>query len=145
MRYPLWAIRVMLDDEPLELTFDTAPDYGLEPGDLVADLQGPCQGLADQFRGGGVDAFIAPSAALPGTRNLVILRERVMIGFEQVPLEDVDVPVAMAAQGARCPEGLWGLTHYRDTGTPHPAFDAWQNGDDYVFSEPEITGESLVV
>jgi RES domain-containing protein len=145
MRYPLWAIRVKLDTEPRELTFDNASDYGLEPEDLVSDVQGPCQGLADQFRRGGEGVFVAPSAAVPGTRNLVVLGERVMIGFEHVPLEDVDLPVAMAAQGARCPEGLWAFTHYRSTGTPHPAFEAWQLGENYVFTEPEISSASLVV
>jgi hypothetical protein len=145
MRYPLWAVRVILEDAPLELTFDSAPDYGLDSEDLVADVHGPCQGLADQFRRGGVNAFIAPSAALPGTRNLVILGERVVIGFEHVPLDDIDLPVAMAAQGGRCPEGLWELTHYRATGTPHPAFEAWQGGEDFVFTEPEVTRDSLVV
>jgi hypothetical protein len=145
MRYPLWALKVTLEDAPLELSFDNAPDYGLQPEDLVADVQGPCQGLADQFRRDGVNAFIAPSAALPGTRNLVVLGERVMIGFEHVPIDEVDLPTAMASQAGRCPEGLWGVTHYRATGTPHPAFDAWQLGEEYVFAEPEITGGSLVV
>ena len=43
MRYPLWAIRAQLADEPFHLTFDNAGDVGLDPGELVGDDFGPCQ------------------------------------------------------------------------------------------------------
>ena len=59
-----------------------------------------------------------------------------MVGLEQVPLEDVDMPVALAAQGGRCAEGLWDLVHYRGAGTLHAALEAWQERREYVFQEP---------
>jgi RES domain-containing protein len=143
-RYPLWAIRVILADDPLELTFGNAGDFGLEPKDLVSDAHGPCRALAEGFHSSGPDALIAPSAALPGTRNLVILGERVAIRYEQVPLDQaVDVPTALAAQDGRCPEGLWRLVHYRDARTPHPALEAWRAGDEFEFTEPEVTAATL--
>lgn len=145
MRYPLWAIHVALAEEPLALTFGNAEQFGLNPGDLVADDQGPCRALADGFRRGGPEAFIAPSAALPGTRNLVLLGERVMIGFERIPIEDVDVPAALAAQEGRCPDGLWHRVHYRGAGVVHPALEAWAEGEEYCFDEPVITLGSFVV
>jgi len=146
LRYPLWAIRVQLEDEPTELTFDNAGSFGLAPADLVADDQRPCQALAEGQRSAadGIRAFVAPSAALPGTRNLVVLDAAVVTGYEVDPVGPEDLPTAMAAQGGRCPDDLWTLVHYRGAGTPHPAFDAWDGGDEFVFAEPPVISTSLV-
>ena len=92
-------------------------------------------------RAGCVDRAVRGVA---GTRNLVILGERVAIRHEQVPLDEaVDVPTAMAAQDGRCPEGLWRLVHYRDARTPHPALAAWRTGNEFEFTEPEVTAATL--
>jgi len=137
LRYPLWAIKVDLREAPLELTFDSASDFGLAPDDLVADDMAACQAFAEGIRG-DVHAFTAPSAALPGTTNLVILDSAVVIAYEQEPLGAGDLPSAMAAQDGRCPDGLWQAVHYRGAETPHPAFDAWRQADEYVFEEPLV-------
>lgn len=143
MRYPLWAIRAELDEEPLELTYDSAEQYGLEPGDLVADDHGPCRALAESFRTGGPKAFAAPSAALPGTTNLIVLEPRVITSWNQTPIDDVDWPVSMTSQDGRCPEDLWNLVHYRDAGTKHPGLVAWEQGHVFEFSEPEVSAATL--
>jgi RES domain-containing protein len=143
MRYPLWTLRVRLDDDPLDISFDTAPDYSLEPADLVADDHSPCQALAEGLRRSGVTALTAPSAALPGTQNLILLEPKVAIGWELEPIDSIDVPTSLAAQDARCPEGLWQFVHYRGSGTPHSALDAWERGDDFVVEEPEVSATSL--
>jgi len=143
MRYPLWAIRAELDEEPFELTYDNAGQYGLEPDDLVADDQGPCRALAEAFRSGGPRAFTAPSAALPGTTNLIVLEPRVLISWNQSPIDDVDWPVSMTSQDGRCPEDLWELVHYRDAGTRHPGLVAWERGDAFEFAEPEVSAATL--
>jgi hypothetical protein len=143
MRYPLWAIRVQLDDRPLELTFDNAGDFGLTPEDLVADDHGPCRGLARGFRSDGPSVFLAPSAALPGTSNLVVLEPRVLASWNQVPLDELDWPGSLVSQDGRCPEGLWDLVHHRAAGAAHPALAAWRNGEDFVFEEPEVSTASL--
>ena len=144
MRYPLWALRVQLTVEPFELGFGDAETFGLRPADLVADDHGPCRALAASFREGeGPSAFTAPSAALPGTRNLVVLEPRVIGPWDLVPLDELDWPGALAAQDGRCPEGLWDLVRYRGTRTKHPALRAWERGEDYVFEEPEVTAATL--
>lgn len=143
MRYPLWSIRVALADAPLALTFDSAQNYGLEPADLVADDQVACRALADAFRAGGPASFIAPSAALPGTRNLIVLEPRVVVGYLIEPLDEIDWPTALASQGGRCPEGLWDVVHFTGAETPHAALDAWEQGEDFMFVEPEVAAESL--
>ena len=144
LRYPLWVLRVSLPDDPFELSFDSAPEVGLSAEDLVADDYERCHEFADAFRREGHAAFIAPSAALPGTRNLVLLGEKAMVGLEQVPLEDVDIPVALAAQGGRCAEGLWDSVHYRGAGPVHAALEAWHQGREHVFDEPEVTMTTLL-
>jgi RES domain len=143
MRYPLWAVRVQLEVQPLELTFDNAGEFGLSPEDLVADDHGACRAAAQSFRRHGPGTFLAPSAALPGTTNLIVLEPRVIAPWNQVPLDDLDLPGSLASQDGRCPEGLWDLVHYRATGTTHPAFDAWLNGEDFAFEEPEVSTASL--
>jgi RES domain len=143
MRYPLWAMRLQLEDEPFELTFDNAAEFGLSAADLVADDHRPCRALAEAFRQDGPKTFLAPSAALPGTTNLVVLEPRVLAPWNQIPLDDIDWPGSLTSQDGRCPEGLWDFVHYRATGRTHPALDAWLNGEDYAFAEPEVSTASL--
>jgi hypothetical protein len=142
MRYPLWAFRLRFDDPPSELTFDNARDFGLKPEDLVADDHAPCRTLAQAFRAGGPTTFIAPSAALPGTKNLVVLEPHVLVPWNQIPIDDLDWPGSLASQDGRCPEGLWDLVHYREAGTKHATLEAWEHGTDMVFEEPPITTAS---
>jgi hypothetical protein len=143
MRYPLWAIRAQTEDEPFHLTFDNAADFGLNPGDLVDDDYGPCRALAEAFRSGGTAAFTAPSAALPGTTNLIVLEPRVVVSWNRVPLDEIDWPTSMTSQEGRCPEGLWDQVHYRSAGTKHSWFEAWERGDTFEFEEPEVSAATL--
>jgi hypothetical protein len=143
MRYPLWVIRVELAERPLELTFDSADGLGLDPAELVADDQTPCRAWAQRRRRAGPSAFLAPSAALPGTTNLVVLEPRVMTSWSAEPFDEQDWPVSLAAQDGRCPEGLWDLVHFRGARTPHAALAAWSRGTEFVLDEPVVTSASL--
>jgi len=138
MRYPLWAIRAQIAAEPLELTFDNAGDFGLAPGDLVGDDHAACRAFADVLRSEGTEAFTAPSAALPGTTNLVVLEPRVMTAWNQMPLDETDWPGSIASQDGRCPDGLWDHVHYRAASTKHAALDAWERHEAFRFEEPEV-------
>ncbi|HEY1715568.1 MAG TPA: RES family NAD+ phosphorylase [Solirubrobacteraceae bacterium] len=143
MRYPLWAIRAQLADEPFHLTFDNADDVGLDPGELVGDDFGPCQALAATLRSTGTRAFTAPSAALPGTTNLIVLEPRVLISFNQVPFDEIDWPGSITCQDGRCPDGLWEMVQYRAAPTRHPALEAWERGESFSFAEPVVTPAAL--
>jgi RES domain len=90
MPYPLWALRVRLAETPFALTFGTAGDLGISPDELLADDHGPCRARAKAFRTGGPQAFIAPSAALPGSTNLVVLGPRVLAPWTPLPLDELD-------------------------------------------------------
>lgn len=73
-----------------------------------------------------------------------MLEPRVLASWEQVPIDDVDWPGSLASQDGRCPEGLWELVHYRGGATKHPALEAWENGDEIMLEEPEVSVASLV-
>ena len=143
LRYPLWAIRAQLADEPFALTFENAADFGLSAGDLVDDKMAPCQALADAFRSGGPRSFTAPSAALPGTTNLVVLEPRVLVSWNQVPFDEVDWPGSVTSQDGRCPDGVWESVHYRNSGAKHPGLDAWEQGEMFAFEEPAVSAATL--
>ena len=63
VRYPLWVVRVELDEEPATLTFDNCERFGLEPRDLVADDHSACQKFAEEQRAlnDGLRVFTAPT------------------------------------------------------------------------------------
>jgi hypothetical protein len=147
LRASIWAVKILLEEDPLEVTFDTATDLGITPVDLVSDDQSACRALAQSFRedDAGPRAFVAPSAALPGTRNLVLLDPFVALSYELSPVAPEDLPVAMVAQDGRCPEGLWNLVHYRGTPTIHSALDAWQSEDEFEFVEPPVSPATLTI
>ena len=126
-RPPLWAARVVLAEDPPRVTFDSAGEWGLEPADLVADDRSACQRLAGRLRADpeAPDAFIAVSAALPGTENLVILAARVMVSYVLEPLDDLDVPASVAAEDGRALPGLLELVHHVGSAGPHLGLAAW--------------------
>jgi hypothetical protein len=147
MRLPIWAARLKLDDEMIvRLTFDTADDFGLAPEDLVGDDYGPCQALGRSLRAEptGPQAIIAPSAALPGTDNLVLLGGRVASPFLLDPIDDVDVPVSVTAVAGRAPAPLVELVHHRYSAVEHPGLAAWRAGEPYQLREPEFAAADLV-
>jgi RES domain len=128
-----WALRVELEELP-RIGFAQAQAHGLRPGDLVSDDLRACQRLANRLRAGGAPGAIVPSAALPGTDNLVLFGARAAAPYRLDPRSAVDVPAAVTADRAGPPLGL--LPRVRLHGMPHAALEAWRAGDDYRFVEP---------
>lgn len=137
LRLALWALRVE-GEEPFELTYGNARDWGLQPDDLVADDQGPCRDLAQRLRDdpGLPSALTVPSAALPGTRNLVILDERVAVDYHLEPIDVIDMPLVLATADGHAADGLWSRVHHRGAADPHPELLAWRNGEGYEADQP---------
>lgn len=135
LRLGIWAIRVIADDI-VNVTYETARSLGLEPEDLISDDWSACQLAADRIRAdrGSGKILRTPSAALPGTRALVILEPRVAIPYSFEPIDSVDMPLTLAAAGARPPRSLLDLVRHR--GQPHAEFEAWNRGDRYELIEP---------
>ncbi len=135
LRVRTWALRV--DAEPLvEIDFAGAGAFGITPDELVSDDYTACQGLAARQRIAGVRGLIVPSAALPGTRNLVIFGERIATGYLDEPVDPfLDVPASMTADPAQSPESLLELVRFR--GEEDSALLAWRSGRPFRFAEPD--------
>jgi hypothetical protein len=121
LRQRLWVARFELEPDPV--TFDAAASYGLEPQHLI-NFALP-------------NAIVVPSAALPGTKNLVVFGPLVGSPYSAEPLSAEDVPAAVAADHARPPDTLLPLV--RHFGEPHAEYDAWSRGERYRFREPRAT------
>jgi RES domain len=133
VRHRTWALRLDLGGL-VRIGFEQAREHGLRPGDLVSDDPRACHRLADRLRADGVLGAIVPSAALPGTDNVVLFGERAAAPYLVEPLSDVDVPASLTADGGRPPLGL--IDRVRRRGGPHAALEAWRAGAPFRFAEP---------
>jgi hypothetical protein len=134
VRERTWALRLELHDLP-ELGFSDAHEFGVDPAELVSDDPSECRTLAARLREDAVPGVIVPSAALPGTMNVVLFGGRVGAPYLIAPIGAVDIPASITAQDGRPIIGL--LDRVRFYGDPHSGFDAWRHGDELVFDEPE--------
>lgn len=138
LRRPVWALR--LPEAPVEtLGFDEAANWGLDPYDLVCrpDGYGPCQALGERLLATPKPPMLrVPSAALPGTWNLVAFGQRVLAPYDGEPPDPtLDVPAAVVAVDARA------LDEMVPTVRPlsqrrHAAYDAWRAKRPFQAAEP---------
>jgi RES domain-containing protein len=135
IRLGVWALRLIIDDV-LEVSYETASALGLRPDDLISDDWSACQAAGERLRNdrSGPKVLRTPSAALPGAQNIVIFAPRVPIPYSFEPIDEADVPVSLAAAGARPPASLLELVRFR--GEPHPEFEAWLRGEAFELIEP---------
>ena len=138
IRRPVWALR--LPDGPIETVgFQEAHDLSMDPSSLVGPPAGyaECQRLADTFLEQHDPPMLrVPSAALPGTWNLIVFGQRVLAPYSPEPLDRLDVPGAPAAVDARALSELLALVRPLDE-PAHPALAAWEAGEEYEFTEPQ--------
>jgi hypothetical protein len=133
VRHRTWALRLDLAGL-LRIGFAEAADHGVRAGDLVSDDLRACHRLADRLRAAGTPGAIVPSAALPGTENVVLFGERAAAPYMAEPLSRVDVPASLTADGGRPPLGL--LDRVRRRGSGHAELEAWRAGESFRFAEP---------
>jgi hypothetical protein len=132
VRMRTWALDIPLDDLP-EITFDTADLYDIEPRELVADDQEACRELAQRLRVESPGAIV-PSAALPGTRNVVLFGPRVAAPYLTEPVSTLDIPASITADAGRPLVSLLSLVRF--LGDAHPALEAWKESTSFPFVEP---------
>ena len=121
-----WAAEIALPDHTVDLTFEATGDLGLDQEALVDDDWTICQEWVLDNR---PPAMLVPSAALPGTVNIVLFGPRVRSRYGVVPIDlGLDVPCDPAAHDASVVVDL--LQHIRWRGEPHAGLLAWQTGDD---------------
>ena len=133
VRQRVWALRLRVRGLA-RIGFAEAAEHGVRPGDLVSDDHRACRRLAARLRERGVTGAIVPSAALPGTDNVVLFGARVSSPWTVEPLGPVDLPAGLTADMARPPASLVGSVRFR--GEAHRALEAWRAGEAFEFSEP---------
>lgn len=145
LRPPTWAVRVDLDPAAVvQLSFEHPAPLTAE--ELVDDDLAACQAFAAGLRAdpAAPKAIIAPSAALPGTRSLILLGPRVLAPYLVDPIDPViDAPATLTAVRGRAALNLRDLVHYRGVDVPHPGLAAWQAGDELALSEPDLRPDEI--
>ncbi|OSC39434.1 RES family NAD+ phosphorylase [Mycobacterium decipiens] len=133
----LWTAVFEVND-PARVDFDDCAKYGLTPDELVGDDYTPTQALADSVRGTGATAMIVPSAALPGTHNLILFGVRVLNPFLSTPLTPEEIPTSHVSDAARSPAEV--VPHVRWFGAPHKSAEQWKTMGSYdPFDDPSAT------
>jgi RES domain len=133
----LWTAVIDVDD-PIRVDFDDCGTYGLTADELIGDDYTPTQALADVIRNSGAAAMIAPSAALPGTHNLILFGVRILNPYLATPLAPEEVPTGHLTDGARPPAEV--AAHVRWFGAPHIAVEQWKATGSYdLFDDPIAT------
>ena len=133
----LWAAAVDVDDVK-RVDFDDCATYGRTVDELVGDDYTATQALADAVRASGATAMIVPSAALPGTHNLVLFGVRLLQPYLWEPLMAEEIPTGHLSDGARAAAEVAG--HVRWIGRPHTAAEQWKATGSYdLFDDPLAT------
>ena len=116
--HQVWAFVLDVTDV-FELTAESAGLVGLPADALLSDEFELCQRAAEQF--GRQDpqfpsVWRYPSAALPGTENVVIFGRRSMSSYGLKPVSPIQLPGCLVASAGRAPEEL--LRVMRHVGDP---------------------------
>lgn len=144
-RIAIWAIRLVLEREPAAVDYDAAAAEALatriEPAELVSDDARKCRVLADAHRAdpSAPKVIRVPSAALPGTDNIVIFGRRRAIRYEATPLRAIQVPAAVSSVDSRLPRDLFRLV--RRLGDRHGGYERWCRGE--IYELPAISTNPL--
>ena len=133
VRTRTWVVEVPTEGL-VDIGFDDAARFGVAAEDLVADDQTMCRQLAARLRR-QQRGIVVPSAALPGTRNVVLFGPRVASPWSVRPLGSFDLGAGITAQDARPLLSL--LARVRFHGQPDPALLAWRQGLGFEFVEPD--------
>jgi RES domain len=131
----LWTAVVDVDDVT-RIDFDDCASYGRTVDELVADDYSPTQALADDVRATGATALVVPSAALPGTHNLILFGVRLFSPFLWKPLIPEEVPTGHLTDGARPAAEV--ARHVRWSGTAHAAAEQWKHTGTYDLFEDSL-------
>jgi hypothetical protein len=133
----LWTAIIDVVD-PIRVDFDDCVAYGLTADELIGDDHIPTQALADAIRNNGATAMIVPSAALPGTHNLILFGVRILNPYLDTPRAPEEVPTGHLTDGARPPAEV--APHVRWFGAPHTAVEQWKATGSYdLFDDPIAT------
>jgi hypothetical protein len=132
-----WTAVVDIEDVT-RVDFADCARYRRTADELVGDDYTTTQALGDAVRAGGAPAMVVPSAALPGTHNLIVFGVRLLHPFLWEPLMPEETPTGHLTDGARAAAEV--ARHVRWFGTAHPAAEQWKATGAYdLFDDPITT------
>ncbi len=138
LRRNVFALRVRLE-HVVELSFEAAAAGGLDPGALVGPPSSypVCSEWLGTMMAGAaqLEGLLVPSAALPGTRTLVIVGKRHPLPYLSTPRRALDIPCAAAGLEAHAVTSLAGRVRPLEA-TDHPELSAWRERREYRFVQP---------
>ncbi|MFN2452263.1 MAG: RES family NAD+ phosphorylase [Candidatus Dormibacteria bacterium] len=111
----------------LAVSFAAARRLGITAAALVGDDYAPCQAWVEELleRRPGLAGIRVPSAALPGTDNVVLFGPATPIGYDSLPRRPEYLPCAVVAVDGRPPADLDAEVHPVGAARPHPALAAF--------------------
>jgi RES domain-containing protein len=112
----MWAVAISQEMIVDYSSFELAEEAGFDPSALVDESYELCQREGARLRALSYAGVLAPSAALPGARNLTLFGPRVASTWDRPPLLASSIPATILTKGAP-PPGL--LARVRRLGTPH--------------------------
>jgi hypothetical protein len=80
---------------------------------LVRDDPEACRRLADRHRREGAAGLVVPSAALPGTRNVVVFGARTAAPWQATVLGELDIRTSIAGERSEALASLLPLVRFR--------------------------------
>lgn len=122
VRMPLWEARLDVGTVVDYSDFGRAEVAGLDPEALITDGWAPCQQEGRRLRELGYSGVLAPSAALPGVRNLTLFGPKVAVDWESDASLASAVPARVLTIGSP-PSGLY--ARVRRYGEAHTDFEAF--------------------
>lgn len=133
----LWTATIDVEDV-VRIDFDDCETHGRTVDELVGDDYSATQALTDTVQAMGAQAMIVPSAALPGTHNLVLFGVRLLHPYLAEPPEAEAVPTGHLTDGARAAAEV--AAHVRWFGNPHASAEQWKATGTYdLFDDPSAT------
>src|SRR5262245_1751104 len=130
----LWTALIDIDDVT-RVDFAACGRYGGTADELGGEDYTPTQGLAGAGRASGATAMVVPSAALPGTDNLIVFGERLLHPYLWEPVMPEEVPTGHLSDAARAPAEVAGRVRW--FGTAHAAAEQWKATGGYdLFDDP---------
>lgn len=130
----LWTAIIDIPDV-VAIDFANCTDHGITPDELIGEDYAPTQQLADTVQQSGAPAMIVPSAALPGTHNLIVFGPRVAHPYLYPAHMTEEVPTGHLTDGARPAAEI--TAHIRWRGQPHSAAEQFKTTGSYQrFTDP---------
>lgn len=122
VKMPMWVAELHVQRIADYRTFQLADDAGFRPKALIEDSYGRCQEEGARLREAGFQGVIAPSAALPGGRNLTLFGPRIASTWGVRPVLASSIPATQIAVGSP-PEGIVGrVRHWGESHAEYRAF-----------------------